>query len=141
MSDIAQLFGARADVYANFRPVYPSALFDWLAAHSPGRDLALDIACGNGQASHPLLPHFDTVLACDASVEQLAQGRPAAGLYLLAAEARKQPIKKVIKDLQRGNRIRSIRHSLLIGRTIDFLVEHAKVTEVSDAELEATEQP
>lgn len=53
------------------------------------------------------------------------------------AESRKQPIKKVIKDLQRTRRIQSIRNSLLIGLTIDFLVEHAKVTEVSAEELEA----
>lgn len=53
------------------------------------------------------------------------------------AASRKQPIKKVIKDLQRTRRIQSIRNSLLIGLTIDFLVEHAKVTEVSAEELEA----
>ncbi len=53
------------------------------------------------------------------------------------ADSRKQPIKKVIKDLQRTRRIQSIRNSLLIGLTIDFLVEHAKVTEVSAEELEA----
>ena len=52
------------------------------------------------------------------------------------AESRKEPIKKVIKDLQRTRRIQSIRSSLLIGRTIVFLVEHANVTEVSAEELE-----
>ena len=59
------------------------------------------------------------------------------------AESRKEPIKRVIKDLQRTRRIQSIRNSLLIGRTIDFLVEHANVTEVSAEELEAApaEQP
>lgn len=59
------------------------------------------------------------------------------------AQSRKQPLKKVIKDLQRTRRIQSIRSSLLIGLTIDFLVEHAKVTEVSAEELEAApaEQP
>lgn len=59
------------------------------------------------------------------------------------ADSRKEPIKKVIKDLQRTRRIQSIRNSLLIGRTIDFLVEHANVTEVPVEELEATpaEQP
>jgi trigger factor len=59
------------------------------------------------------------------------------------ATARKEPIKKVIKDLQRTRRIQSIRSSLLIGLTIDFLVEHANVTEVSAEELEAApaEQP
>ena len=53
------------------------------------------------------------------------------------AQSRKQPLKKVVKDLQRTRRIQPIRNSLLIGRTIDFLVEHANVTEVSAEELEA----
>ncbi len=54
------------------------------------------------------------------------------------AESRKEPIKKVIKDLQKKRQIQSIRNSMLIGQTIDFLLEHAKVTEVSSDELEAT---
>jgi trigger factor len=53
------------------------------------------------------------------------------------ATARKEPIKKVIKDLQRTRGIQSISRSLLIGLTIDFLVEHANVKEVSAEELEA----
>ena len=54
------------------------------------------------------------------------------------AEQRKQPIKKVIKDLQKNNQIQSIRNSMVIGRTIDFLLEQAKVTEVSKEEFEST---
>ena len=54
------------------------------------------------------------------------------------AQRRKEPIKKVIKDLQKKRQIQSIRNSMLIGQTIDFLLEQAKVTEVSTAELEAT---
>jgi trigger factor len=53
------------------------------------------------------------------------------------AQQRKQPIKKVIKDLQKNRQIQSIRNSMLIGQTIDFLVEQANVTEVSDEEFEA----
>jgi trigger factor len=53
------------------------------------------------------------------------------------AQARKEPIKKVIKDLQKNRQIQSIRNSMLIGQTIDFLLEHATVTEVSAEELEA----
>lgn len=53
------------------------------------------------------------------------------------AESRKEPIKKVIKDLQKKDQIQSIRNSMLIGQTIDFLLEHAKVTEVSAEEFEA----
>ena len=54
------------------------------------------------------------------------------------AEARKEPLKKVIKDLQKKRQIQSIRNSMLIGQTIDFLLEQAKVTEVSAEEFEAT---
>ena len=54
------------------------------------------------------------------------------------ADQRKQPIKKVIKDLQKNNQIQSIRNSMVIGRTIDFLLEQAKVTEVSKEEFEST---
>ncbi|WP_411827409.1 trigger factor [Luteolibacter sp. AS25] len=53
------------------------------------------------------------------------------------AEQRKEPIKKVIKDLQKNNQIQSIRNSMIIGQTIDFLLEQAKVTEVSAEEFEA----
>lgn len=54
------------------------------------------------------------------------------------AQARKEPLKKVIKDLQKQRQIQSIRNSMLIGQTIDFLLEQAKVTEVSAEEFEAT---
>jgi trigger factor len=54
------------------------------------------------------------------------------------SEQRREPIKKVIKDLQKKRQIQSIRNSLLIGQTIDFLIEQAKVTEVSPEEFEAT---
>lgn len=54
------------------------------------------------------------------------------------AESRKEPIKKVIKQLQKTRRIQSIRNSLRIAKTIDFLVEQATVIEVSPEELEAT---
>jgi SAM-dependent methyltransferase len=99
MSEIAQLFGARADAYASFRPQYPEALFDWLAGHSPGRQRALDIACGNGQASRPLRQHFAQVLACDASVEQLRAAEDLAGIELFAASAEAQPLAGASLDL------------------------------------------
>lgn len=99
MSEIARLFGARADAYASFRPGYPAELFAWLAEHSPGRQRALDIACGNGQASRPLLAHFAQVLACDASVEQLTAAQEPAGVQLFAADAEMLPLASASLDL------------------------------------------
>lgn len=99
MSEVAQLFGARADAYASFRPHYPEALFAWLAANSPGRQRALDIACGSGQASRPLRHYFAQVLACDASVEQLRAAADLANIQLFVANAEAQPLASASLDL------------------------------------------
>ncbi|MET1081350.1 MAG: class I SAM-dependent methyltransferase [Pseudomonas sp.] len=99
MSDVVALFGARTQAYASFRPHYPPALFHWLAAHSPAHRCALDIACGNGQASAPLLEHFDRVLACDASLEQLRAMPDAPRLSRFAANAETQPLPSACLDL------------------------------------------
>ncbi len=66
-------FSAVADAYADFRPRYPDALFDWLAAAVDSRRLALDVATGNGQAVAGLVDRFERVLASDASAGQLAR--------------------------------------------------------------------
>ncbi|MRR51143.1 MAG: class I SAM-dependent methyltransferase [Rhodocyclaceae bacterium] len=66
-------FSGHAPDYARFRPNYPDALFDWLAAHTAGHDLAWDVGCGNGQASLPLAAHYARVVATDLSTEQIAQ--------------------------------------------------------------------
>jgi SAM-dependent methyltransferase len=65
-------FSRVSTAYADFRPRYPAALFDWLAAVSPAHDLAWDCACGSGQASADLAARFDRVVATDASAAQLA---------------------------------------------------------------------
>ena len=45
----------------------------------------------------------------------------------MAQQENKAP-KKYIKELQKNNAIQNVRNSVLIGKTIDFLVENAKVT-------------
>lgn len=99
MSEISALFGSNASTYANFRPHYPAQLFTWLAQHSPARLRALDIGCGNGQASRPLCAHFAQVLACDASFAQLAASKPQSNLHLLVADARQLPLAPACLDL------------------------------------------
>lgn len=53
------------------------------------------------------------------------------------ANSRKIAPKKFIKDMQRAGRIPSIRSSMAIGKTIDFLVEHANVVESNETTLDA----
>jgi SAM-dependent methyltransferase len=99
MSEASQLFGARSTAYANFRPEYPDALFQWLANHSPERQRALDIACGNGQASRPLRQYFTQVLACDASLEQLRAAEDLSSIACFTANAEAQPLASASLDL------------------------------------------
>lgn len=69
-------FSSVAAGYAAFRPSYPPALFDWLAAQSRTRTAVWDCACGNGQATAALADRFDLVIATDASAEQLSHAPP-----------------------------------------------------------------
>jgi SAM-dependent methyltransferase len=69
-------FSGHAADYAAFRPTYPKALIEWLAALSPQRGLAWDCGTGNGQAALLLADRFERVVATDASQEQLDRATP-----------------------------------------------------------------
>jgi ubiquinone/menaquinone biosynthesis C-methylase UbiE len=64
-------FSAFANRYADFRPRYPAAIFDFLATIVPRGSLVWDCACGNGQATIDLAERFDRVIATDASKDQI----------------------------------------------------------------------
>jgi SAM-dependent methyltransferase len=69
-------FSGVARRYADFRPHYPAALFDYLATLVPRTSLVWDCAAGNGQATLDLAQRFDKVIATDASGEQIASATP-----------------------------------------------------------------
>ena len=69
-------FSGVAGAYAEFRPRYPEALFDWLADLAPDREVAWDCATGSGQAARGLARRFGRVVATDASAEQIAAAPP-----------------------------------------------------------------
>lgn len=57
-------------------------------------------------------------------------------LSMIANSRQIQP-KKFIRDAQKSGRLPSIRNSIMIGKAIDYLVEHAKVIESNDVQLNA----
>ncbi len=65
-------FSTVAKQYAEARPTYPPALFDWLAGQASARDQVWDAGAGSGQASLALVEHFARVQATDISAQQLA---------------------------------------------------------------------
>lgn len=69
-------FSKQAADYARFRPRYPRALFEFIAAESPDNECAVDVATGNGQAAVALAEFFREVIALDASEEQIASAQP-----------------------------------------------------------------
>lgn len=83
----ADHFSRDSASYAEFRPRYPAELFAWLARLPPARRLVWDVATGSGQAATMLAPHFERVIASDASVAQLRARTPAPGVLYLAERA------------------------------------------------------
>lgn len=76
MSGFKDHFSSASDRYAAYRPVYPAALYDWLAGLCTEWDAAWDCATGSGQAAVGLTAHFRRVLATDASAEQIRHAAP-----------------------------------------------------------------
>lgn len=64
-------FSVAAHEYDRYRPAYPAALLEFLAAAAPGHGLAWDCATGTGQAAVALAGHFEQVIATDASAAQI----------------------------------------------------------------------
>lgn len=69
-------FSRQASGYAQFRPSYPRAMFEFLASLTTERRLAWDCATGNGQAAIGLADVFERVIATDASAAQIANAIP-----------------------------------------------------------------
>lgn len=80
-------FSASAAAYAEFRPHYPPALFEFVASLPEKRGAAWDCATGNGQAAIPLAEYFGRVIATDASREQITHATPHAGVGYAVALA------------------------------------------------------
>ncbi|MFN0013480.1 MAG: class I SAM-dependent methyltransferase [Saprospiraceae bacterium] len=81
-------FSHRSADYAQFRPSYPAAFYDFVLAHCTGFDCAWDCATGNGQVAVVLAEHFRQVEATDISENQLinAAFRPNIRYQMAAAE-------------------------------------------------------
>lgn len=78
--DAKKTFSVDSGSYARNRPLYPAALFAWIASGCRERRAAWDCATGNGQAALGLAGYFDRVEASDISAEQIGEGFGAANV-------------------------------------------------------------
>jgi SAM-dependent methyltransferase len=92
-------FSSLAAQYAEFRPKYPGALFDLLARIAPARANAWDCACGSGQATGDLAERFESVIATDASAQQIAAAKPHPRVTYSVAKAETSGIPDASQDV------------------------------------------
>jgi SAM-dependent methyltransferase len=98
-SNFKDHFSTQSSCYQRYRPVYPPALFAWLARQTPQQQLAWDCATGSGQAALALAEYFARVIATDASAQQIAQRQPHTGVEYLVAVAEQPPLADASVDL------------------------------------------
>jgi SAM-dependent methyltransferase len=92
-------FSQVAATYSQFRPLYPAALFEHLAALCTDRARAWDCACGSGQASVALAEVFASVVATDASATQISAARAHPRVAYRVAPAEDSGIETASVDL------------------------------------------
>jgi SAM-dependent methyltransferase len=89
----ADHFSRLATGYAAHRPRYPDGLFSAIAAASPFLDRVWDCATGTGQAATGLAAHFHSVLASDASRQQIRAASPHDRVCYFVARAEAAPLR------------------------------------------------
>lgn len=87
MPSFRDRFAFAGGSYASFRPSYPEALFQWLAATTRRRERVWDCGTGTGQAAAALRRYFGEVVATDASVTQLESATSLAAVSYVAMSA------------------------------------------------------
>lgn len=97
--DPSRHFEAVAQGYAEFRPRYPSALFDFVTSVATRHGLAWDVGCGSGQATLDLAERFDRVIATDASEGQIARAPAHPRIEWRVAAAERSGIAPATVDL------------------------------------------
>ncbi len=92
-------FSNHADLYAKYRPTYPSTLYQQLAQLTEGHALAWDCGTGNGQAAVALANHYAQVHATDASQQQIEKATPHPKVAYAVAPAEQCPLPNHSVDL------------------------------------------
>ncbi len=92
-------FSQQAAAYSRYRPLYPQALFAYLADQVRQHDLAWDCGTGSGQTAWALTEFFTTVIATDPSERQLASAIAHSRIVYRAAAVEQSGLEAGTVDL------------------------------------------
>ncbi|MEO8569070.1 MAG: class I SAM-dependent methyltransferase [Ginsengibacter sp.] len=92
-------FSKQADLYAKFRPGYPSELYDFLFSLITEKKAAWDCGTGNGQVAVQLSEYFDDVYATDISASQIANAVRKENIHYSKVNAEETFFTKNMFDL------------------------------------------
>jgi ubiquinone/menaquinone biosynthesis C-methylase UbiE len=73
-------FSQQSALYSQFRPHYPDEMIAYLVDFVTHKNIALDVATGNGQVAKQLSAFFKTVYATDISQNQLKNAIPGSNI-------------------------------------------------------------
>jgi len=93
------LFSKQADLYARYRPGYPTKLYDHILSFVIDKNIAWDCATGNGQAAIALADHFKKVIATDISAAQIENAIKKENIEYLVCPAESTPFRENTFDL------------------------------------------
>jgi SAM-dependent methyltransferase len=83
------LFSQQSNAYAKYRPSYPTALIEYIISFTQSREMAWDVATGNGQAAVLLAKYFEKIFATDLSEQQLSLASLRSNIFYSRSAAEK----------------------------------------------------
>lgn len=92
-------FSKNSDLYKQFRPNYPVALFEFIESKLASNVCAWDCGTGNGQIAKNLAPKFQTIFATDISQQQIENAETFANVDYSIQPAEKTNFPSSLFDL------------------------------------------
>lgn len=92
-------FSKQAQLYAEFRPHYPDALYTYLSSLCMHHELAWDCGTGNGQAAIGTAAYFKQVIATDPSEQQIKHAVVHEKIKYSVSKAEHSPLPTASCDL------------------------------------------
>jgi hypothetical protein len=92
-------FSRQSSLYAQYRPTYPPALFEYITGFVSNKNTAWDCGTGNGQCAAALSKYFKKVIATDISIQQIENAEMAPNIFYSVHPAEQTGIKAGSIDL------------------------------------------